>query len=164
VKQVIFLGVRRIFKKKMQLANYQRVGRWAWTFYALSMLLLFYTVLPFTHVPRGDQRPFRVPETNGAYAWINFVFLRLQPAELMKIAFVLVLARYLRFRSNYRTLGGLLPPFALSLAPVALILAQCFALLASLRLGLTPDNPSASGTVNRVVAGVTIHPYTGQPS
>lgn len=52
----------------------------------------------------------------------------------------------------------------LALAPVALILAQCFALLASLRLGLTPDNPSASGTVNRVVAGVTIHPYAGQPS
>ncbi|AMU18806.1 SIS domain-containing protein [Burkholderia cenocepacia] len=52
----------------------------------------------------------------------------------------------------------------LALAPVALVLAQCFALLASLRLGLTPDNPSASGTVNRVVAGVTIHPYAGQPT
>jgi tagatose-6-phosphate ketose/aldose isomerase len=48
----------------------------------------------------------------------------------------------------------------LALAPVALVFAQCLALLASLRLGITPDNPSASGTVTRVVSGVTIHPLT----
>jgi tagatose-6-phosphate ketose/aldose isomerase len=55
-----------------------------------------------------------------------------------------------------------LPPIApdLALAPVGLVFAQCLALLASLRLGITPDNPSASGTVNRVVQGVTIHPLT----
>lgn len=46
----------------------------------------------------------------------------------------------------------------LALAPVALVFAQCLALLASLRLRITPDNPSASGTVTRVVSGVTIHP------
>ena len=46
----------------------------------------------------------------------------------------------------------------LALAPVALVFAQCLALLASLRLNITPDNPSASGTVTRVVSGVTIHP------
>lgn len=45
----------------------------------------------------------------------------------------------------------------LALAPVALVFAQCLALLASLQLGITPDNPSASGTVTRVVSGVTIH-------
>lgn len=50
----------------------------------------------------------------------------------------------------------------LALAPVALVFAQCLALLASLRLGITPDNPSASGTVTRVVSGVTIHPLTSQ--
>lgn len=47
----------------------------------------------------------------------------------------------------------------LGLAPVALVFAQCLALLASLRLGITPDNPSATGTVTRVVSGVTIHPF-----
>jgi tagatose-6-phosphate ketose/aldose isomerase len=50
----------------------------------------------------------------------------------------------------------------LALAPVALVFAQCLALLVSLRLGITPDNPSASGTVTRVVSGVTIHPLTLQ--
>ncbi|WP_343636076.1 SIS domain-containing protein [Roseateles sp.] len=46
----------------------------------------------------------------------------------------------------------------LALAPVALVFAQCLAMLASLKLGITPDNPSASGTVTRVVSGVIIHP------
>jgi tagatose-6-phosphate ketose/aldose isomerase len=50
----------------------------------------------------------------------------------------------------------------LALAPVALTFAQCLALLASLQLGIRPDTPSASGTVNRVVQGVTIHPLTSQ--
>jgi signal transduction histidine kinase len=35
------------------------------------------------------------------------------------------------------------------------------ALLQSLSLGLTPDRPDPSGTVNRVVQGVTIHPWNG---
>src|SRR5207253_1849215 len=35
-----------------------------------------------------------------------------------------VLARYLRFRSNYRTVGGLVQPFALAVCPVLLILKQ----------------------------------------
>ncbi|WP_022685529.1 SIS domain-containing protein [Sphingomonas phyllosphaerae] len=35
--------------------------------------------------------------------------------------------------------------------------AQLFALHVSLALGLTPDQPNASGTVNRVVQGVRIH-------
>lgn len=48
----------------------------------------------------------------------------------------------------------------LALAPVALVFAQGLALLASLARGITPDNPSASGTVTRVVSGVTIHPLT----
>ncbi len=37
---------------------------------------------------------------------------------------------------------------------------QLFALLESMAHGLTPDNPSVSGTVTRVVHGVTIHPCT----
>lgn len=39
------------------------------------------------------------------------------------------------------------------------VLAQSLALLRSLACGLEPDRPNAAGTVNRVVQGVTIHPY-----
>lgn len=42
-----------------------------------------------------------------------------------------------------------------------LIYAQTFALAQSLKAGITPDTPSASGTVNRVVQGVIIHPWNG---
>ncbi|MDV4149601.1 SIS domain-containing protein [Clostridium sp. AL.422] len=38
--------------------------------------------------------------------------------------------------------------------------AQTLALLKSLSIGLTPDNPCPSGEVNRVVKGVTLYPYT----
>ncbi len=40
-----------------------------------------------------------------------------------------------------------------------LMYAQTFALAQSIRVGNTPDTPSASGTVNRVVQGVVIHPW-----
>jgi len=40
-----------------------------------------------------------------------------------------------------------------------LMYAQVFALTQSLHVGNTPDTPSVSGTVNRVVQGVVIHPW-----
>lgn len=40
-----------------------------------------------------------------------------------------------------------------------IIIGQLVSLITSLRVRNTPDNPSKSGTVNRVVKGVTIHPY-----
>ena len=43
------------------------------------------------------------------------------------------------------------------------VFAQTLAMLRSLSLGLTPDNPNAAGTVNRVVQGVSIYPYGGTP-
>jgi tagatose-6-phosphate ketose/aldose isomerase len=49
----------------------------------------------------------------------------------------------------------------LELAPLLVLFAQSFALLQSLELGLTPDRPNPAGTVNRVVQGVTIHPWNG---
>lgn len=56
-------------------------------------------------------------------------------------------------------LSGLAEASDLALAFPCIAFAQVFALLQSLRLGLTPDNPSVSGTVSRVVRGVTIHPF-----
>src|SRR5581483_9100872 len=42
------------------------------------------------------------------------------------------------------------------------VLAQQFALLSSLELGLTPDNPFPSGELSRVVRGVGIYPLPSQ--
>lgn len=41
-----------------------------------------------------------------------------------------------------------------------IMFAQTVSLLNSVRVGNTPDTPSPTGTVNRVVKGVTIHPFT----
>lgn len=40
-----------------------------------------------------------------------------------------------------------------------IMVAQTFALLTSVKVDNTPDTPSATGTVNRVVKGVTIHEF-----
>ena len=45
------------------------------------------------------------------------------------------------------------------LCPAYIIIGQIIALVTSLRVGNTPDNPSRTHTVNRVVKGVTIHEY-----
>ncbi|MDG2978703.1 SIS domain-containing protein [Latilactobacillus curvatus] len=50
-----------------------------------------------------------------------------------------------------------LPEGYLALADV--MFAQTVSLLSSIKVGNTPDTPSPSGTVNRVVKGVTIHDY-----
>ncbi|MBG9979555.1 SIS domain-containing protein [Facklamia sp. DSM 111018] len=39
------------------------------------------------------------------------------------------------------------------------IWAQIFAVMTAIKVGNTPDTPSASGTVNRVVKGVILHPF-----
>lgn len=44
-------------------------------------------------------------------------------------------------------------------AVVYAVFAQLFALRSSIARGLTPDNPFPSGEVNRVVRGVSVHPY-----
>lgn len=45
------------------------------------------------------------------------------------------------------------------LAVAYAVFAQLVSLITSLRVGNTPDNPSSTHTVNRVVKGVTIHEY-----
>jgi rod shape determining protein RodA len=122
VRQLVFLGVAVLCMALFQAVNYQRIGKLSWGFYVFSLLLVLYTVIGST---RGgtDPIPF-VHRVNGAYNWIKLGSIGVQPAELAKIGFILVLARYLRFRNNYRTFKGLLPPFGLALAPLVLILKQ----------------------------------------
>ena len=117
-KHLVFIVVALVGLAAFQAIDYRLLGRFSWGFYLLSLVLIFYTVLG-NHMTIPFARP-----VNGASNWIRLGPASLQPSELMKVAFVMVLARYLRFRSNYRTLFGLLPPFALAIFPLALILKQ----------------------------------------
>jgi cell division protein FtsW (lipid II flippase) len=121
-KQLVFLFIALGCMALFQIVNYQKIGRFAWPLYVVSLLAISYTVLGAI---KGGKAPIPlVRQTGGAYNWIYIAGFSIQPSELMKIAFVLVLARYLRFRSNYRRFMGLLPPFALAVVPLALILKQ----------------------------------------
>jgi rod shape determining protein RodA len=62
----------------------------------------------------------------GAQRWIDLGFVRLQPSEVMKVALILALARYYDWLPQEKTSRPLwvLPPLALTLFPVALVLRQ----------------------------------------
>ncbi|MGH7163372.1 MAG: rod shape-determining protein RodA [Planctomycetota bacterium] len=61
---------------------------------------------------------------NGAQRWIDLFGFDVQPSEVMKLTLVLTLARFIRFRSSYKTFKGLGAPFLLTLLPMALVLKQ----------------------------------------
>ncbi len=94
------------------------IGYASYPLFAAVLLILILMALPF--MPRAI-----VPMRNGARAWISIgASITLQPSELIKVLFVLSMAWYLRYRSSYRTLRGLLVPFFIMFIPVALILKQ----------------------------------------
>jgi len=122
LRQGVYLVVAVGLLVVLQLFNYQLLSRAAWLLYALSFVPVLYTVVGSTI---GGPNPLPgVANRNGAYNWIAFGGASIQPAELMKIAFILALSRYLRFRENHRKLPGLLVSFALCMGPVLLILKQ----------------------------------------
>ncbi len=117
-RQLIFFAVAVGCMAAFQVVDYRIIGKYAGWFYLGAAVLIGYTVLGSKITVPG------VTARNAAYNWIDFGPFALQPSELMKVAFVMVLARYLRFRSNYRTLPGLVPPFLLAAFPILLILKQ----------------------------------------
>ncbi|MHC4922939.1 MAG: rod shape-determining protein RodA [Planctomycetota bacterium] len=63
-------------------------------------------------------------QIKGARRWISLGPIPLQPSEIMKVLVVVVLARYIRFRRDQRTMKGLVVPFLLTAVPMALIMRQ----------------------------------------
>lgn len=61
-------------------------------------------------------------------------------------------------QGDYLTINGLSEAEDCDLLFPFIVCAQIYAFHHALKIGMTPDNPSVSGTVNRVVQGVTIHP------
>jgi cell division protein FtsW (lipid II flippase) len=117
LRQAIFLGVGLLAAAMVATPHYRYIRLFAWPLMVIVLGLLVFLLVPF--VPASIVTP-----RNGARAWINFGPVDLQPAELMKIAYVLVIADYLRFRQNHRTLAGLIPPALITCIPVGLIMLQ----------------------------------------
>lgn len=103
--------------------NYRRLGEVSHWIYAIILVFLAVVLMG-----RYVSLPF-VPERGGAYRWIVFTIgpyslPAIQPSEFCKLAYILALAWYLRYRSNYRNFQSLLGPFALTLLPMVLIVLQ----------------------------------------
>jgi cell division protein FtsW (lipid II flippase) len=123
-KQVTFavLGVALLIL--VNLINTRRLGEAGYWIYA-GVLILLAVLLISRYIV---QLPF-APETKGSYRWIKisiaaFDLPSIQPSEICKPAYIIALAWYLRYRSNYRKFGALIGPFILTLLPMALILLE----------------------------------------
>ncbi|MEW6251367.1 MAG: FtsW/RodA/SpoVE family cell cycle protein, partial [Planctomycetota bacterium] len=104
--------------------SYQRLGGYAYAFYAGVLVLLALLALDWLLERYGLPGLPIAPTRRATHRWIGVGPVAIQPSEFMKLALVLALARYLRFRDSYRRLGGLVAPFLLTLAPMVLILFQ----------------------------------------
>ncbi|MHC4993273.1 MAG: FtsW/RodA/SpoVE family cell cycle protein [Planctomycetota bacterium] len=117
MRHLRFLAVGIVAATVVALPHY----RWARDLSYVLMIgvlgLLVFVLIPT--VPDAIVHPIK-----GARRWINLGVTNFQPSELAKIVYVLVLANYLRYRSSYRKLTGLLVPFLLSFVPMALILKE----------------------------------------
>lgn len=89
---------------------YQKIGRLAYVMFAGTLLLLVGVLF--------------LPSIRGSHRWIDLKIFLLQPSEIAKITYIVLLAWYLRYGNNYRRLRGLAVPFVLTLVPMALILAE----------------------------------------
>jgi len=123
-KQAQFALIGIIAFIAVNLVNYRRFGAVSYGLYAFVLLLLGLLLLGRYVV----DIPF-VPEINGAHRWIKFKLAgrdlpAIQPSEFCKLAYILALAWYLRYRSNYRNFSALIGPFLLTLLPMVLILLE----------------------------------------
>jgi len=123
-KQLIFAAIGAIGFIAVNLINYRRFGTASYWIYGLVLLLLGVLL-----VGRYVSELSFVPEINGAHRWIKFKVSgrelpAIQPSEICKLAYILALAWYLRYRSNYRNFSALVGPFILTLLPMVLILLE----------------------------------------
>ncbi len=115
--QTVFLAAGLVAALIAALPHYRLIGYLSWPVMLAALGLLVFVLIPF--VPESIVRP-----RNGARSWIDLGVFDLQPSEVAKIAFVLVLAHYLRFRKQHRTFTGLLTPGIIAFVPIGLIMLQ----------------------------------------
>jgi len=106
-RQVIFAIVGLAGFIVINSINYRRLGSISyWVFAGILVLLVILLISKYVVV-----LPFAKPK-NGTYRWIwfsigGYPLPQLQPSEFCKLAYILALAWYLRYRSNYRNFKAL---------------------------------------------------------
>ncbi len=117
IKQLVFLFVGMIACVVIALPHYKVVTAFSWLLFFICLGMLVFLLIP--GIPSSIVTP-----RNGARSWINLGVTDFQPSEVTKIAFVLAVAQYMRYRSEHRRMRGLVVPGIIAAVPVALITVQ----------------------------------------
>ncbi|MHC5066887.1 MAG: FtsW/RodA/SpoVE family cell cycle protein [Planctomycetota bacterium] len=110
-KQLMFFAMATICGAGLILIPYPRIMRWSWALYVITVLGLL-------------GLPLFGSVINGAQRWYFVAGFGIQPAEFAKLAVILSLATWLRFRSKSDTLEGLFIPVLITALPVSLVFIQ----------------------------------------
>lgn len=113
LNQLARFGVGFCLMIVIALIDIRLIMRYAYEFYFFTLILLV-VVEVMGHIGMGAQR------------WINLGFINLQPSELMKIALVLVLARYFHSSTmqSIESIRGIIIPALMAIVPSFFIMLQ----------------------------------------
>jgi len=117
IKQIAFTVFGLLSAAVVALPHHRLIGALSWPILAAVIALLVFLLIPF--VPESIVRP-----RNGARGWINLGVTDFQPSEVAKVAYVLAVAHFLRYRRQHRSFKGLILPGLITLPVVGLITLQ----------------------------------------
>jgi rod shape determining protein RodA len=112
--QLIWLSLGAFVAALIISIDYRFYERWAQVFFIVGSILLFLVLLIGS-------------EFNGSRRWLDIGPVHIQPSEPMKLATILMIARYFSardFKPDGYSLLGLAVPFAILSVPMALILKE----------------------------------------
>lgn len=148
-RQAVFLFVALVGAAMITMVPEQWMRRVSWVAFAMSLLLLLFVMLP--GVPDWLVHP-----RNGSRRWINLGITDVQPSELAKFTWCLVMADWLRRGDEHRSLPGLFVPFLITFVPVILILIEPDLGTSLLFVPALFAMVLAAGAKKRHIAGIVI--------
>ena len=110
-RHALYLSVSAGLGLVLVLIPYPRIMRSAWLLYGVAVVSLL--LLPYLGVT-----------VNGARRWYRLPGFYLQPSEFAKLAVIIALAAWLRFRSKGQVFGNLVAPILITALPALLVMRQ----------------------------------------
>ena len=110
-KQQLYIGLGVGVLLLALVPHYQWIGRLSYGVFGAALVML--VIVLFTEPINGSRRWFSLGKA-----------FQLQPSELTKLAYVLVMAWFLRYRKDIREFYGLILPICITALPCALIIVE----------------------------------------
>ncbi len=111
-KQILWFGISFTLMMAISFFNYRLLGDYSLYLYIAILLVVILTTLLGTTV-------------RSARAWIVFGYFSVQPSEFMKLAYIILMAKYLEIRErDIHNFRELLIPSLVTLVPILVIYLQ----------------------------------------